>query len=250
MKNCKFFRFLFGMLFLLMASLSLGAQNLKVVATTEWTAAFCRAAGIESVYTLAPSALRHPPDYGLRPADIPVLAEADFIVFAGYEGMMERIRSTAPKAQLIKITTTYAPKDIVASVTLLAERAGTQGAAQQGLKEIQEAWDEGREMVLQAGLAGKNVAAHVFQAPFLKQMGMTIVHRFGPMPPTPANIAKAAKSGAELVVDNWHNPVSSPIREVLPETLYAELFNFPGRLDTVDLKDVICANAKLFIQAQ
>ena len=59
------------------------AEEPVVVATTTWTAAFCRAAGIDDVVVLTPSTLRHPPDYLLKPSDIPLIEEADIIVVVG-----------------------------------------------------------------------------------------------------------------------------------------------------------------------
>ena len=66
-----------------------------VVASTAWTAAFGYAAGAETIHVLAPYEMRHPPEYELKPSDIAVLSQADFVIYAGYERMAEKI--TIPK---------------------------------------------------------------------------------------------------------------------------------------------------------
>jgi len=230
------------------AAQGLFAQTIpgNVVATTEWTAAFCRAAGLENVRVLAPAALRHPPDYELKPSDIPALAEADLIVFAGYEGMMERIRANVAgrNIRMVQIETVYAPGIIEASVRKIAEAAGTQDFAEKELAAIAEAWADAARIIKEAGLAGKKTAAHRFQAPFAEAAGLDVVAIFGPPPPGPRLIGEIAGSGAELILDNWHNPVSMPLREILNKANAVELINFPGRHGTVSLKDVIRDNAE------
>ena len=216
-----------------------------VVATTEWTTAFCRAAGLKNVRVLAPVTLRHPADYELKPSDIPALIEADLIVFAGYEGMMERIRANVAgrDIRMVQIETVYSPGIIEASVRKIAEAAGTQVLAEEELAAIAEAWDDAAQIVEEAGLAGKKTAAHRFQVPFAEEAGLDVVAVFGPPPPGPRLIAEIARSGAELILDNWHNPVSMPIQEILNDAAAVELFNFPGRHGTVSLEDVIRDNA-------
>ena len=229
----------------------LGAASPRAVATTEWSAAFCRAAGLEDVRVLAPSALQHPPDYELKPSDIPAIMEADIIVFGGYEGMMERIRShvAGSDTAMLQIETVYDPELIEKSVRAIAAAAGTEVAAEANLTVIREAWAEARRMADEAGLSGAKTIAHRFQAPFAGIVGLDVVTVIGPVPPGPRLIAEAAGSGAVLILDNWHNPVSAPIGEILKGAGTVELINFPGRGGTVTLDDVILYNARLLAGA-
>lgn len=230
---------------------SLAADELKVVATTEWTAAFCRAAGLNDVRVLAPATLQHPPDYELKPSDIPALMEADLIVFGGYEGMMERIRAqvAGSDTQMIQIVTTYAVPAIETSVRAIAEAAGTQAYAEVNLKIIGEAYGEARRLTTAAGMSGMTAAVHQFQVPFARGAGLEVVKEFGPAPPGPRLIAETAQSEAQLVLDNRHNPVSAPLREVLPEARGVTLINFPGAGRTRTLADVIVYNARVLTGA-
>ncbi len=226
---------------------SLGAESLKVAATTEWTAAFCRAAGLNDIKVLAPASLQHPADYELKPSDIPALMEADLIVFGGYEAMMERIHShvAGSETEMLQIVTAYAPPVIETSVRAIAEAAGTQDSAEKNLLLIKEAFGEARRLTAEAGLAGSKAVVHQFQVPFARGVGLKVVKEFGPAPPGARLIAEAAETGAVLVLDNSHNPVSAAIQEVLPVADAVELINFPGIGGTRTLAEVIIYNARM-----
>jgi hypothetical protein len=221
----------------------LGAQ--AVVATTEWTAAFCRAAGMENVRVLAPAALQHPPDYELKPSDIPMLMDADIIVFGGYEGMVERIQAqiAGSDTRMVRIETVYNPPAMEKSIRTLADVSGKMETAERNIAAIRAAWDEARRLVTAAGMKGSKAAVHRFQADFAREAGLNVVLEFGPPPPGPRLIADAGGSGAVLVIDNRHNPVAAPIREVLKGAKAVELANFPDTGE--NLHEVILRNARV-----
>ncbi len=229
----------------------LGAEDFQVVATTEWTAAFCRAAGLEEVRVLAPASLQHPADYELKPSDIPALMEADLIVYAGYEAMMGRIRSqlAGSDTQMLQIITAYAPPVMEKSIRDIAGAGGSETAAEANILKIREALAEARRMTAEAGLAGAAAVVHKYQIPFARAAGLNVVKEFGPAPPGPRLIAEAAQTGAVLVIDNIHNPVSAPIREVLENAAAVELINFPGTGNTRTLEDVISYNTRTLMAA-
>ena len=229
---------------------ALGAAGPKAVATTAWTAAFCRAAGLEDVRVLAPATLQHPPDYALRPSDIPALEDADIIVFGGYEGMMDRIRSQVAGSDtvMLRIGTAYAMPVLEESIRAIAAAAGTEAAAEENLAEIRSAWNDARRMIADAGLTGAKAAVHFHQKAFATAAGLETVMEFGPAPPGPRLIAEAGRSGAAVILDNWHNPMSAPLQEVTGVPA-AELINFPGREGTESLADVIRYNARVLVSA-
>ena len=89
MRNvCK----IFVLFFLLAAGTALAAEGPTVIATNGWTAAFAKLAGVEDPEVLAPYEMKHPPEYELSLAELRRVAQADYIVFAGYEAMMTRIK--------------------------------------------------------------------------------------------------------------------------------------------------------------
>ncbi len=242
---------LFAVSGLLVSAAPAAADSLKVVATTEWTAALCHIAGIEDVDVLAPAYLQHPPDYALRPSDIPRIMEADIIVYGGYEGMMQRIRSNLADSEtnLLKVTTVNSEAIVRDSALAIAEAAGTEAAAESNLEELHKVWEEARAMVEASGLNWKQTAVHFFLGDFAWTMGLFEVASFGPAPPGPGLIAELAGSGAELIVDNAHKPLAASFREVLPEAVVVELINFPGTEGTETLEDVILHNAKVLAAA-
>ena len=247
MKRKHFLIVIFTLGLLISGLTHLAAEGLKVVATTQWTAAFCRAAGLEDIRVLAPASLQHPADYELKPSDIPALMEADLIVFGGYEAMMGRIRSNVAgtETQMLQIVTAYAPPVMEKSIRDIATIAGSEGKAEENILIIREAFAEARRLASKAGLAGKSAVVHKWQVPFARGAGLNVVKEFGPAPPGPRLIAEAAGTDAVLVIDNRHNPVSAPIREVLPDSYTIELINFPGAGGTRTLADVILYNARL-----
>ena len=167
----------------------LSGESLRTVATTEWVAAFCRAAGLTEVHVLAPATLTHPPDYELKPSDIPVLTEAELIVFGGYESMMGRIRSqiAGTETRMLRIDTTYEPSKLEASVRAIAEVAGTSADGEKGIAGVREAWSAARRIVAGRGLTGKRAVVHRFQAPFAAAVGLDVIMVFGPAPPGPGS---------------------------------------------------------------
>lgn len=233
---------------LILSCAVLMAGGPKTVAATEWTAAFCRAAGITDLVVLAPANLLHPPEYELRPSDIPILMDADLIVFSGYEAMMERIYPvvSGTGAQLLRIETSYDPVVIKKSLGLIAKAAGTTPTS---LAKIQQTWEEARRLISEAGLVGAVVIAHQFQVPFAEEIGLDVQGVFGPAPPGPRLIADSASIPAEFVLDNGHGPIAGPIAEVLKDAVSVELINFPGRNGTRELEEVILHNTTALIEA-
>jgi len=114
------------------------AQPNGVIATTSWTAAYAVAAGATNVTVLAPYEMVHPSEYELRPGDIGRLTTSNMIVYAGYEVMIDQIKSglKIPEEKMVKISTSYNFAEIEASVMLIAKRLGTAPIAKKNLEEI------------------------------------------------------------------------------------------------------------------
>ena len=222
-----------------------------VVATSSWTAAYAQAAGAENVVVLAPYTMAHPSEYELRPSDIPILMEAKMIVYAGYEVMTDRLTKglDLPPEKLIPVNTEYNYSSIAQSVMELAALLGTEDIARENLLEIKIAFEDGRKAVNAKRWTGQKVVAHRFLAPLAQELGLTPVVIFGPGEPEAADILSVSKSGVLIIMDNRHNPVGHPFREVLPYALYKQLLNFPGHLGTKSLSDVIRYNvAQLLLE--
>ncbi|MDR0699463.1 MAG: hypothetical protein LBG28_09660 [Tannerella sp.] len=220
-----------------------------VVATTGWTAAYAEMAGAENIVVLAPFEMAHPSEYELRPGDISVIADAKIIVYAGYEVMTERLRKGQDISQdkLLLINTDYSYAIIEQSVMTIAEKLGTENLARENLQDLKRAYDEGRDALREKNMLGKPVMAHRFQSSVVRELGLNPLVLFGPSSPEAAEIAAASREQVFMIIDNIHNPVGQPFREVLPDRSYVQLLNFPGREDTRTLADVVRYNVSQLI---
>ena len=217
-----------------------------VVATTSWTAAFAYAAGVSGVTVLAPYEVRHPPEYEITPSDLAAVADAEFVIYAGYERMIERIKGAVggEKPRLLQIVTDYSLETIGASLNSLVSVVGSADAAERSIREIEAFYDEWRAEVTAAGILRTPVVAHAFHRPIIEAIGGTVVGVFGPAPLEARQIDTLSRSGAGLVVDNYHNDVGKPLRETMNEVPVVEFINFPGEAGTVTLLDVLEENRR------
>jgi len=225
-------------------------KGATVVATSSWTAAYAQAAGAGNIKILAPVEMNHPSEYELRPSDIPMLMEAEVIVYAGYEIMTERLKKglNLPPEKLLLVQTDYSYDAIEKSVMALAARLGTESIAHKNLLEIRHAFDEGKIALQEKNLQGLSIIVHRFHVPLARELGLVPVVIFGPAAPEISEIVAVSKTDARIIMDNIHNPVGQPFKEVLPNTLYIQLLNFPGQRDTHTLCDVIRYNTSQILQ--
>ncbi|TVR66147.1 MAG: ABC transporter substrate-binding protein [Spirochaetaceae bacterium] len=216
----------------------------RVLATTPWTAAFARAAGAEHVDLLAPYEMRHPPEYELRATDLRRVEEADLVVYAGYETMMDRLERVLGEGAVssVQIGTTHTRAAIEAAVMLVAVALGTEDQARRNVAEIHRFLDEWSAELRVAGLHRERVLVHGFQVPLMEDLGIPVAGRFGPGPLEAQQIVRLTRTGATIIVDNWHNEVAQPLRETLPDAPVVTFINFPGHQGTRTLLDVLRFN--------
>ena len=216
----------------------------EVIATTSWTAAYAMAAGATNVSVIAPSEMVHPSEYELRPGDISRLSKANLIVFAGYEVMVDQIKSglKIPDGKMLKISTSYNYNEIEESVMQIARRLGTVQIAKKNLDEIKQLLSNGRVDVQKRGLNKESVLVHFFQESFARELGINPTMIFGPAPPEPKEILEMAQTNAVLILDNIHNPVGGAAKDILQRADYKLLLNFPGLNKTRTIADVIRYN--------
>lgn len=220
-----------------------------VVATNSWTAAYAWAAGAENVVTLAPFEMPHPSEYELRPGDIPKLRNAKLVIYAGYEIMTEQLKKglDLPPEKLLLIDTDYSYVSIEESIMKIAAKLGTESAARVNLQAIRHILDEARKTLEEKGMSGMSAIVHHFQVSIAQELGLTTVMVFGPASPEASEIVTVSKTDASIIIDNYHNPVGQPFKEVLPNATYIQLLNFPGYNETKTLTEVIRHNINLLI---
>ena len=215
-----------------------------VIATSSWTAAYAEAAGAENVTVLAPFEMEHPSEYELRPGDISKLMKADVIIYAGYEVMTERLKKglDIPQEKLLLVNTDYSYEKIEKSILSIAARLGTERVAHENLLDIRRTFDEGRKAVSEKNIAKRPIIAHRFQSSLVNELGLVPVAVFGPASPEVSAIANVSKIQAPLIIDNIHNPVGQPFKEVSSDAHHILLLNFPGMKGTKTITDVIRYN--------
>lgn len=221
----------------------------ETLASTGWTAAYARLAGLEDVRVLAPLELQHPPEYELRPSDLEAVARARLVIYAGYEVMVEKLVETAgrARARLVQVETRNDLPSIQAGVRRIAEAAGTEEEAERNLRGIGIFYDDWKRELAAAGLEGAPVLVQALLRPLAAELGFEIRGVFGPGPLEPRQIARLSAtqpSAAQvlIVIDNWHNPGGRALEETLPGVPRVELLNFPGAFGTRTLPDLLRYN--------
>jgi len=231
-----------GLALLAASSTWLAAQpaQVRVVASTAWTAAFARTAGITEVRVLAPYEMKHPPEYELRPSDVAIVAAADLVIYAGYERSVPRlVEAVGGRAQaLVKVTTDHSLATIRQSVMAIARAAGTEAAATANLAAVEALYGEWKRELAAQGLLGAPILIHAMHRPLAAELGFRFEGVFGPGSLEAAQIRDLSRKSVRVVIDNAHDPVAAPLRETLKSARFVELINFPpsARLGTlVDL---------------
>lgn len=223
----------------------------QVLATTPWTAAFARVAGAQEVDLLAPYEMRHPPEYELRATDLRRIEEADLVVYAGYERMIERLQRSLGDGNVssVQITTVHTMETLEKSAMSIAAALGTEEAARRNLAEIEEFFADWRRELASFGLDEAPVIVHGFQAALMGDLGVNVVGTFGPGPLEAQQIARLSGSDPVVIIDNWHNQVAQPLTETLPGVSVASFVNFPGHEGTRTILDVLRYNRRMLREA-
>lgn len=239
---------LIALTFALLAATSALAQ--QVVASTAWTGAFASAAGAEDIAVLAPFDLAHPPEYELRPSDIRTIANADLVIYAGYENMVERLLEAAGggEATALQIQTVHSLPVLTSSIMAIAKELGTEAEASATLDSIRELFSAWRVEVAGYALGARPVAVHFHQQALARELGMNVVAVFGPAPLEAREIDEITKAEPVLIIDNGHNPVAAPIAETT-EAPVAVWYNFPGIDGTRTLFDIFELNRRRLARA-
>ena len=220
-----------------------------IIATNSWTAAYALAAGVDDVTVLAPYEMLHPSEYEMRPGDIVRIEKADLVIYAGYEVMIDQIKTglNLPEEKMLAIVTSYNYEEIERSVMQIAKTQQTEEIAQKNLREIKLSLENCRVSFRENGLDTLPTLVHFFQQSFAAETGLNSSAVFGPAPPEPKQILSLTQTGASLIIDNAHNPVGGPMRETIEGSKYVELLNFPGLHNTRTLADVIRFNREQLV---
>ena len=220
-----------------------------VVVSTSWIGAFAKLAGATDITVIAPSNLQHPPDYDPKASDLAAVADADFVLLAGFEGFAQRLMDAAGSdARVEKVATEYFPEAVTKEVSRLAELMGLDVAeAAHNASHYGEHFMEEMERVKSARAGAQPVVvSHMYTGVWAMLAGLEPVATFGPKPMTPTEVKSIADKKPTLVIENSHMPAGADLSEVTG-AVTVDAVNFPG--DDMDLDAVVTRNADLLIGA-
>lgn len=217
------------------------------VASTSWVASIAELSGIEDVVVIAPSYLRHPPEYEISPEDVYTISEADLFMYAGYERMMQTLSNASEldKEKIIKVKTTNTLANLRNMVEMLSYRAGTEEEAQKRFEKYERLIYEARERIAKSSDSNIPVYVNKDQAEFAVDLGLNVVSVFGGGQLTPDRLAEAAEKKYPLVIDNVHNPQSAAIADVSPDSKILMFRNFSDFTGNNALYNVVSNNLEL-----
>jgi len=221
----------------------------RVVASTSWTAAFADIAGADGVETIAPANLRHPPEYEVTVSDIQKIAASDFFVYAGFERMMKTLGNSVGGTQMIRIANDNSIATVTSETAKIAEKLGTENENKARLARYVNAILEAKAEIERKGSANAKVLCHKHQRYLASDLGFTVSATFGPEAVTASQIADAKTGGYDIIIDNVHNPVGSPLAEVAPNAAYVVWRNFPDRVERNALLRVVQENIAALMKA-
>lgn len=203
--------------------------ELKIIASTSWTALMAEAAGAKNVTVIAPAELKHPPEYDFKPSDIQAVQDADWIIMAGYEPFMKKMlgASNISEEKIINVTTMNTYQNLVEQTQLIAEKLGTQDLQQEWQKEFTNTVDAIMEKAKNKDVSNTKVLVHMHMGAFVKSLGYEVLEIYGSEELSPAKIGELAALKPDLIIDNYHNPQGKGIEEI-SGAVRVELRNFPG----------------------
>ncbi|MFY1632789.1 metal ABC transporter solute-binding protein, Zn/Mn family [Solwaraspora sp. WMMB335] len=215
------------------------AAGPAVVASTTWVGALAKAAGATDITVIAPASLQHPPDYDPKPSDLAAVTDADYVLYAEFDGFADRLTEAAGSgAELVTVQLENTPAAITAEVTRLGELFGTADAAATWLAEFDSTYADLSEQVKAAAPAPKTAVAQLFVAYWAEFAGLQVAGTYGPQPVTASELADLTAKQPALVLANGHLPGANP--EVDGATR-VDIVNYPAA--DLDLLAVFRTNA-------
>ncbi len=216
-----------------------------IVASTSWSAAFADIAGIDEVTAIAPANLRHPPEYEITVQDIVKVQDSDIFIFAGFERMMQTLTKALTsddknaKPQQIKITLDNSIATVSSETRKIAAITHTEAENEKRLAAYVKVIEDGKKKFSKKPV---RVLCNKNQTYLARDLGFEIAGIFGPGPVTSEQILDAQENKYDLIIDNVHNPVGSPLAEVAPDAKYIIWRNFPEKVEHDSLIKVVKAN--------
>ncbi|HKL58166.1 MAG TPA: ABC transporter substrate-binding protein [Sphaerochaeta sp.] len=226
------------------ATTSSASRTVSVIASTSWTAAFADLGGADRVQVIAPASLIHPPEYEITVGDVLKIDKANYFIYAGYERMMQSMGDAIGKTNtdLIQITTDNSIQNVQKQAALIASSLRSEYYSEDRVYDYIQVVENGKQAVAKKGMNELKVYCHAMQVFLAKDLGLEVGGTFGPGPLTASQIAEVAKGGYDIIIDNVHNPIASPLLEVSPTTKVVVWRNFPETVERGSLQKMVQKN--------
>ncbi len=220
------------------------ASTSKYVASTSWVAAIADMAGIEDITIIAPPDLTHPPEYEITASDIAKISASEIFFHAGYEKMMETIKSSLelPEERSVKVRTQNKISVLEDNIRKIIAITKTEETAMRNLEEYKKMIEEGRGKIKAKKLDRLPALVNVNQVPLAEDLGLNIAGTFGPGPLTSGQIEMIARNKYPIIVDNIHNPVIKNIEDLTPGSHIIVWRNFPEKPEKGALMKLVKEN--------
>ncbi|WP_250573969.1 metal ABC transporter solute-binding protein, Zn/Mn family [Nonomuraea sediminis] len=221
--------------------------GLKVVAASNWEAAFAKAAGATDITVIVPPGVKHAPDYDPKPSDLAKVAEADVVLYAGFEGFAGKLKDAAGStAKLIEVSLDNAPGKVKAEVRRLGGAFGTADAAEKWTESFDTEYAALKQKVTTATKGTTPViVCQAFVAWAADLAGARPAGVYGPQPPTAGQIADLAARKPQLILDNSAMPGGDALTNLQAKRVVID--NFPDQ--GLDLIAMYRANADAIVAA-
>lgn len=220
----------------------------KVVASTSWVGAIAKMAGATEITVIAPSNIQHPPDYDPKATDLATLADADYILLAGFEGFATKMKEAAGStAEVISVTPDYDPSKLTPEVDKLAALWGTKDVAKANLAEYTKGYEASSAEVKKITASKpQTVVAQAFVAGWVVFAGYEPVGTYGPEPTSAGKVSELAGLKPTMVFENVHMGGGGEIASATGAKL-VNIVNFPG--DDLEMLPVVEENATTITEA-
>ena len=149
----------------------------------------------------------------------------------------------------VQVRTTNTLSNLTLQVEKISKKAGTEAEAKKRLGEFEALFQDARAKIKENGLDQIKVWANSNQAEFCNDLGLNVVDTFGPGPLSSDELLEAKEAGYDLIIDNYHAVVTSPLSEIIPSTPILIFTNFPSSLEKDALYKVISGNLEMLWNA-
>jgi hypothetical protein len=234
-------------------SLSLFAQGTKedissYVASTSWCASFAYVGGLDDVVSIAPANLTHPPEYEILPSDIKTIQKSKAFVYAGYESMMETLTNNLIEDEIkVQINTVNSLDNIKEQAAKISSKYNSEEKSKIRVDKIEQLFINARAEIKEKAINQIPAYVHFHQVAFAKSLGLNVVGTFGPNSVTPENINEVSQLGKSLIIDNIHNPIATPLKEVNDQSTLIIWRNFPDTNENEALYNMLKGNIDLLL---